>query len=150
MRPAAARAVALVMALACAGVAGCAGGGGSEDTSPTTAAAGAPTSTSVATAPETSPPAGRAGGLPCDGQAFLDVMRDEGGQFDLSPAVLGELRPEGPPQCDAAFARQSFVGPPGAAEPYAALFAVRPDGSGWGLVSVNCLSSVSSGQRQVC
>ncbi len=32
----------------------------------------------------------------------------------------------------------------------AALFGVRPDRSGWGLVSVNCLSSVQSGQRQVC
>jgi hypothetical protein len=140
-------AAAVLAALAWVAAAGCAGDG-SEDAGPRTTAA-APTAATTTPA-AAGAPAGRAAGLPCDAQQFLAVMRDEGGQFALSPAVLADLRPEGPAQCDAAFARQTFAGPPDAPGPYAALFGVRPDRSGWGLVSVNCLSSVSSGQRQVC
>jgi hypothetical protein len=122
------------------------GGGGSDEAAPTTTTGPAVAVTTTSTAA----PAGRATGLPCDPQALLTVMRDEGGQFELSPAVLAALRPEGPAQCDAAFARQTFAGPPEAPGPYAALFGVLPDRSGWGLVSVDCLSSEASGRRQVC
>lgn len=141
------RAAGAVLALAWLATAGCAGDGSDDAAPTTTAAAGAVVTTTSVAGP---PPAGRAAGLPCDPEHFLGVMRDEGGQFDLSPAVLAALRAEGPAQCDAAFARQTFAGPPDAPGPYAALFGVRPDRSGWGLVSVNCRSSVSSGQRQIC
>ncbi|HEX2043139.1 MAG TPA: hypothetical protein VHF24_10940 [Acidimicrobiales bacterium] len=140
-------AVGAVGALAMLVATGCAGDG-SDDAAPTTTAA--PASAPAVTTTSTAAPAGRAAGLPCDPQQLLTVMRDEGGQFALSPAVLAGLRPEGPAQCDAAFARQSFAGPPEAPGPYDALFGVRPDRTGWGLVSVDCLSSEASGRRQVC
>jgi hypothetical protein len=141
--------VALVV-LVCLAAAGCAGDESSEGASPT-AVEPAATATSVAgTTAATAAAPGRAAGLPCDPQQLLQVMRDEGGQFALSPAVLAGLQPQGPAQCDASFARQTFAGPPGDPGPHPALFAVRPDGTGWGLVSVNCLSSEASGRRQVC
>lgn len=140
----------VVVALGCLAVAGCADDEGSVESPPTTTAAVA-TSGEMPTSPaSTTTPTGRAAGLACDTQQFLQVMRGDGGQYGLSPGVLAALRPEGPPQCDAAFARQTFAGPPEAPGPYDALFGVRPDRSGWGLASVNCRSSESSGSREVC
>ncbi|HEV3402433.1 MAG TPA: hypothetical protein VG078_11480 [Acidimicrobiales bacterium] len=142
-----ARAAGVLLALVCLAAVGCADDD-TDEASPTTTQPPA-TSTSAAAAGTTAP-AGRAAGLACDSQELLQVMRDQGAQFELSPAVLAALRPEGPAQCDASFARQTFAGPPENPGPHDALFGVRPDGSGWGLVSVDCLSSEASGRRQVC
>lgn len=111
----------------------------------TTAAAGAG---ALATSPSRE---ASSSGAPCDAQTLLQVMKAEGGQFDVSPAALAAMAPAGPPTCDRAFARQTFAGPPDDPGPFDALFGLRPpDRTGWGLVSVNCESSVSSGQRQMC
>ncbi|HEX2193159.1 MAG TPA: hypothetical protein VHH09_08185 [Acidimicrobiales bacterium] len=144
-----ARAAGVLLALVCLAVAGC-GGEDADKTAPSTTQPPATSTPATGGAAGTTAPAGRAAGLACDSQELLRVMRDQGAQFALSPAVLAALRPEGPPQCDASFARQAFAGPPEDPGPHDALFGVRPDRSGWGLVSVNCLSSEASGQRQVC
>ena len=148
MRQPWARTAGMVLALVCLAAAGCTGDD-ADETAPSTTQPPA-TPTSAATAAGTTAPPGRAAGLACDSQELLRVMRDQGAQFELSPAVLAALRPEGPPQCDASFARQTFAGPPEDPGPHDALYGVRPDRGGWGLVSVNCLSSEASGRRQVC
>ena len=136
--------------------AACGGEQGPRAAAPTTAA---PTTTSPTTtaaagagAPATSPSReASSSGAPCDAQTLLQVMKAEGGQFDVSPAALAAMTPTGPPTCDRGFARQTFAGPPDDPGPFDALFGLRPPArTGWGLVSVNCESSVSSGQRQMC
>ena len=130
--------------------AACGGDQGPGAAAPTTTP---PTTTAAAGggAPATSPNREASSGAPCDAQTLLQVMKAEGGQFDVSPAALATMAPTGPPTCDRGFARQTFAGPPDDPGPFDALFGLRPpDRTGWGLVSVNCESSVSSGQRQMC
>lgn len=149
-RPGALGPVAVLVVVLWLAAAACGGGEGPQVAAPTT-------TTPPVTAPATSPAPGGAptteespSGLPCDAQTLLRVMKAEGGQFDLSPAALAAMTPTGPPTCDRAFARQTFVGSPDDPGPFDALFGLRPDRTSWGLVSVDCKSSVQSGSREVC
>lgn len=138
--------VAVLVVLLWLAAAACGDDEGSQAAAPTTTTPAVTTpATSAAPSTEASP-----SGLRCDAQTLLRVMKAEGGQFDLSPAALAAMTPTGPPTCDRTFARQTFAGPPSDPGPFDALFGLRPDRTGWGLVSVDCKSSVQSGSREVC
>ncbi len=126
-----------VLAVACGG-----GGDSASSTIPVPSVAGPTTVPGVTAAPAPS--------LPCETQVFVDLMRSQGGQFELTPAALGALTPIGAPDCSRGYASLSFNGPPEDPGPFGALFAVKPDQTEWDLFAVDCMTSEASGRRQVC
>jgi hypothetical protein len=122
--------------------AGCGGDDSDEAASPTVAP--------VTTAASGSTAGSASSGLPCDSAVFLQILRDQGGRFDVSPAVLEVVQPSGPPRCQGPFATQMFTGEGEGAAPFPALFGPTPDQSGWALVSVNCNLAEPAGDRRAC